>query len=257
MTTMITDRAAGPAVGTTITNPIGVTPVAVGTMTSATMTAVRVAGSVTPGAMRKPRDVGGNVPTTAKADGLAIAKASRPHVAAGSAPTMATAAGTATRRPFGSGPPRLGRGHRSQRRDDDDERQGGSSRRDDEYRSRSRQDDDRRCESEAVPADDDDRPLFFGRPRTWRLVGRPRGSLKRHAAVGEGKPSVIETTYPLSVSKVAPGLGQGPQWRSRHADNRSKGLRRAVLRHPQGHLLRREANSSRAAKNGEECFLWR
>ena len=94
---MITDRAAAPAVGTTITNPIGVTPVAVGTMTSATMTAVRVAGSVTPRVMRKRRDVAGNVPTTAKADGLATAKViPRPHAAAGSVPTTATAAGTAT-----------------------------------------------------------------------------------------------------------------------------------------------------------------
>ena len=94
---MITDPEAAPAIGATIMNPIGVTPVAVGTMTSATMTAVRAAGSVTPRVMRKRRDVVGNVPTMAKADGLATAKViPRPHVAAGSVPTTATAAGTAT-----------------------------------------------------------------------------------------------------------------------------------------------------------------
>ena len=66
-------------------------------MTSATTTAVRAAGSVTPRVMRKRRDVAGNVPTTAKADGLATAKViPRPHAAAGSVPTTATAAGTAT-----------------------------------------------------------------------------------------------------------------------------------------------------------------
>jgi hypothetical protein len=106
---MITDPEAAPAIGATIMNPIGVTPVAVGTMTSATMTAVRVAGSVTPRLMRKRRDVGGNGPTTAKADGLAIAKViPMPHVAAGSAQTMATAAGTATRKAIRKRPAAVG-----------------------------------------------------------------------------------------------------------------------------------------------------
>lgn len=77
-------------------NPIGVTPVAVGTMTSATMIAVRAAGSVTPRVMPKPRGAVGSVQTMVKADGLATAKViPRPHVAAGSNPTTATAAGTA------------------------------------------------------------------------------------------------------------------------------------------------------------------
>jgi hypothetical protein len=106
---MITDTETAPAIGATIMNPIDVTPVAVGTMTSATMTAVRAAGSVTPKVMRKRRDVGGNVLTTAKADGLAIAKViPRPHVAAGSAQTMATAAGTATRKAIRKRPAAVG-----------------------------------------------------------------------------------------------------------------------------------------------------
>jgi hypothetical protein len=92
---MITDPEAA-AIGATIMNPIGVTPVAVGIMTSAT-TAVRAAGSVTPRGMRKRRDVAGSAQTMAKADGMAIAKViRRPHVAAGSVLTTVTAAGTAT-----------------------------------------------------------------------------------------------------------------------------------------------------------------
>ena len=106
---MIMDRVAAPADGTTITNPIGVTPVAVGTMTSATMTAVRAAGSVTPRVMRKHRDVAGNVQTMAKADGLVIAKViPRPHAAAGSVPTMATAAGMATQKAIRKQPAAVG-----------------------------------------------------------------------------------------------------------------------------------------------------
>jgi hypothetical protein len=94
---MIVDRVAAPAVGTTITNPIGVTRVAVGTMTSATMTAVKAAGSVIPRVMRKRRDVAGNVRTTAKVDGLVTAKAiPRRHAAGGSVLTTVTPAGTAT-----------------------------------------------------------------------------------------------------------------------------------------------------------------
>ena len=80
-------------------NSIGVTPVAVGTMTSATMTAARAAGSVTSRVMPKPRGAVGSGPTMVKADGLATAKViPRPHVAVGSGPTMGTAAGTATQK---------------------------------------------------------------------------------------------------------------------------------------------------------------
>ena len=78
--------------------------------------------------MRKPRDVGGNVPTTAKADGLAIAKViPRPHVVwqrsdHGESGWYGDSEGhsKAARRGWDEG-------HRSQRRDDDDERQGGSA----------------------------------------------------------------------------------------------------------------------------------
>jgi hypothetical protein len=108
-TTMITDPEAAPAIETTITNPIGVTPVGVGTMTNATMTAVRAAGSVTPRVMRKRRDGAGSAPATAKADGLATAKViPRPHVAAGSVPTTAIAAGTATRKAIPKRPAAVG-----------------------------------------------------------------------------------------------------------------------------------------------------
>ena len=94
---MITDPEAAPAIGTTITNPIGVTPVAVGTMTSATMIDVKAAGSVTPRVIRKRRDVAGNVQIMAKADGLATAKViPKPHAVVGNVLTTATAAGTAT-----------------------------------------------------------------------------------------------------------------------------------------------------------------
>lgn len=63
-------------------NPIGVTPVAVGTTTSATMTAARAAGSVTLRVMPKPRGAVGSVPTTATAAGTATPKAIRKRLAA-------------------------------------------------------------------------------------------------------------------------------------------------------------------------------
>ena len=108
---MITDPEAAPAIGTTITNPIGVTPVAVGTMTSATMIDVKAAGSVTPRVIRKRRDVAGNVQIMAKADGLATAKViPKPHAVVGNVLPRRQRLVRRLRRPFGSGPPRLGRG---------------------------------------------------------------------------------------------------------------------------------------------------
>ena len=251
---MITDPGAAPAIGATIMNPIGVTPVAIGTMTSATMTAVRAAGSVTPRVMRKRRDVAGNVPTTAKADGMATAKViPRPHAAAGSAPTTATAAGTATPKAIPKRPAAVGT--RGTARNvammtmNDRAVQAGETTNIEAVRGMMRIVVKLKA---GWPAPMMTTTVALLRAAADMAAGRatPRVILREassHAAVGKTDGNRHGLFY-LSGSRSAPGLeARGLQMENfRHANNKFKGSRRAVLRHPQGHLLRREAQILRA-----------
>ena len=214
-------------------NPIGVTPVAVGTMTSATMTALRAAGSVTPKVMRKRRDVAGNVLTTAKADGLATAKViPKPHVAAGSVPTTATAAGTATPKAIRK---RLAAvGTRDTARNvammtmSDRAVQAGETTNIEAVRGMMRI---VVTKARAIPMMTMTvAPLGAAADM---VAGRatPRAIPKRHAAVGK------TVGNRRALQQIRPWLRPGASMENCHVDNKSKGSRRAVLRHPQGHLL--------------------
>ena len=225
-------------------NPIGVTPVAVGTMTSATMTAVRAAGSVTPKVMRKRRDVAGNVLTTAKADGLATAKViPKPHVAAGSVPTTATAAGTATPKAIRK---RLAAvGTRDTARNvammtmSDRAVQAGERTNIEAVRGMMRI---VATKAGVVPMTTTTVAPLWAAADMAAGLATPKAIPKRRVAVGK------TVGNRRALQQIRPWLRPGAPMENCHVDNKSKGSRRAVLRHPQGHLLCRETNPSRLPK---------
>ena len=200
---------------------------------------VKAAGSVTPRVIRKRRDVAGNVQIMAKADGLATAKViPKPHAVVGNVLTTATAAGTATPKAIRKRPAAVGT--RVTARNvamttmSDRAVQAGETTNIEAVRGMMR----------IVVMKAGTVPMMTTTVARLRAAadmaaGRaiPRAILKRHAAVGKTDANRHGPFYPSA--RFAPGLSQGLQSEeTRHADNKSKGSRRTVLRHPQGYLLR-------------------
>lgn len=241
-------------------NPIGVTPVAVGTMTSVTMTAARAAGSVTLRVMPKPRGAVGSVQTMVKADGLATAKViPRPHVAAGSVPTTATAAGTATpkairKRLAAAGTKDTARKVAMMTMSDRAVQavQAGETTNIEAVRGMMRT-----VVTKAGAAPMMTTTVALLRAAADMAAGRatPRVILKRHAAVGKTDGNRHAPFYPSA--RFAPGLGQGPQGRTVMPTTKAKGLEELFsdtlqdIYYAEKQILRALPKMAKSASSGE------